>query len=165
MFFTAAASLARLRGQLRQMRALADSPQLFAESRLSAWTPSEHIDHLTKVTTSIVRRLLQPEAERVDKPFQLLGRVILAAGWIPRGRGKAPERLRGVRVDAAELHASLTTLEGKLDELTPQQIDDQRGPIVPHPRFGGMRPSQALRFAAVHNEHHLRIIADILRAK
>jgi hypothetical protein len=57
----------------------------------------------------------------------------------------------------------LTKLEGKFDELTAGHLADARGPIVPHPRFGGLRPAQALRFAAVHMDHHLRIIADIVR--
>lgn len=167
MFFTAATSLDRVRRQLGDMRTLADSPEtaLFAQSRLSAWTPSEHMDHLIKVTASIVNRILQLDAPRVDASVSALGRIILAVGRIPRGRGRAPERLRGARVGAAELHAGLTKLEGKIDELTAPHLDDLRGAIVPHPRFGGLRPSQAMRFAAVHNDHHLRIIAEILARK
>lgn len=165
MFFSAQSSLDRIRQQLAAMRALADSAdgQLFAASRLSAWTPAEHLDHLTKVTASVVNRLLQQDAPRVDAPLSVLGRIILALGRIPRGRGRAPERLRGARASAAELHASLTKLEGKLDELEEAHIAETRGAVVPHPRFGGLRPSQALRFVAIHNDHHLRIIADILR--
>ena len=164
MFFTAGQSLNRIRVQLNDMRRLADGPEqhIFATSMLSAWTPSEHLDHLVKVSASIVNRLLQLDAPRVDRPVSALGRIILAVGRIPRGRGNAPERLRGARVTPAELHAGLTKLEGKLDELTDPHLTDTRGPIVPHPRFGGLCPSQALRFAAVHNDHHLRIIADIL---
>lgn len=167
MFFNAAQSLERLHGQLAAMRTLADSPErdLFAESRHSAWTPSEHIDHLVKVSASIVNRILQPDAPRCETSVSALGRIILVCGRIPRGRGKAPERLRGARVAGAALHAGLTKLEGKLDELSDTHLADSRGAIVPHPRFGGLRPAQALRFAAVHNDHHLRIIADILRGK
>ena len=167
MFFSAGTSLDRVRRQLQDMRVLADSAEtaLFAESRCSAWTPAEHMDHLIKVTASIVNRILQLDAPRADTSVSALGRIILAVGRIPRGRGKAPERLRGARVGATELHAGLTKLEGKLDELTSNHLLDTRGAIVPHPRFGGLRPSQAMRFAAVHNDHHLRIIAEILSAK
>ena len=165
MVFSARNNLDRVRRQVQELRALAGAPelQLFAESPLSAWTPSEHADHLVKVTTSIVNRILQPDAERVDAPLRMIGRVILTIGRIPRGAGRSPERLRGVRVAPAELHAGLTKLEGKLDELTAELLADSRGAIVPHPRFGGLKPSQALRFAAVHIDHHLRIIKDILR--
>jgi hypothetical protein len=164
MFFTAGKSLDRMHRQLAAMRTLADSPErdLFAESRISAWTPSEHLDHLIKVSASVVNRILQSDAPHSDKRLAPLAHVILVLGWIPRGRGKAPERLRGARVAGADLHAGLTKLEGKLDELSEPHLADSRGPIVPHPRFGGLRPAQALRFAAVHNDHHLRIIADIL---
>lgn len=163
MFSNAGASLERVREQLRHMRALADSPRITAVAACSAWTPAEHLDHSVKVAASIVNRLLDLEAPRGDRPVSALGRIILALGRIPRGRGKAPERLRGARATAAELHAGLTKLEGKIDELDASHLADTRGAIVPHPRFGGLRPSQALRFAAVHNDHHLRIIADILR--
>jgi hypothetical protein len=165
MFFSAAGSIDRMRRQLQELRALVDAPdeRLFAESRHSAWTPGEHADHLIKVTASVVNRILQADAPRVDAPLKALGRLILAVGRIPRGRGKSPERLRGMRVTREELHAGLTKLEGKFDELTAGHLADARGPIVPHPRFGGLRPAQALRFAAVHMDHHLRIIADIVR--
>jgi DinB superfamily len=167
MFFRAGTSVDRVRRQLQDMRALADSPEsaLFTESRCSGWTPAEHMDHLIKVTASIVNRILQSDAPRGETTLSALGRIILAVGRIPRGRGKAPERLRGARVGAAELHAGLTKLEGKLDELTAPHLADTRGAIVPHPRFGGLLPSQAMRFAAVHNDHHLRIIAEILARK
>ena len=165
MFFTAGASLERVRAQLREMRALADSPQLLAEAHCSAWTPAEHLDHSVKVTASIINRLLDREAPRGDGGMSATGRIVLAVGRIPRGRGKSPERLRGARIGAAELHAGLTKLEGKIDELEASHLADTRGAIVPHPRFGDLRPSQALRFAAVHNDHHLRIIEDILRMR
>jgi DinB superfamily len=165
MFFTARTSLERMHRQVAALRTLADSPEsdLFAESPVSAWTPSEHMDHLIKVTASVVNRILQHDAPLCDKRLSPLAQVILVCGWIPRGRGRAPERLRGARTSAADLHAGLTKLEGKIDELAESHLADSRGAIVPHPRFGGLRPGQALRFAAVHNEHHLKIIGDILR--
>jgi hypothetical protein len=164
MFFSASQSLNRVRQQLAQMRAFADSgdPRLFATAQCSAWCPSEHLDHIVKVSESIVSRLLQMDAPATGG-VSPLGRIILAVGRIPRGRGNAPERLRGARISAAELHASVVKLEGKIDLLSDVHLAETRGPIVPHPRFGGLRPGQALRFAAVHNDHHLRIIEDILR--
>lgn len=165
MFSTAQSSLDLIRRQVAEMRALADSAdgQLFAESRLSGWTPAEHLDHVTKVAASVVNRLLQHDAERVNAPLSFIGRVVLILGRFPRGRGRSPERLRGARLTAPELHAGLTKLEGKLDQLEQAHLAETRGAVVPHPRFGGLRPGQALRFVAIHNDHHLRIIADILR--
>lgn len=163
MFFSASSNLTRLRAQLTQMRTLADSgePRLFCTAQCSAWSPAEHLDHTVKVSASIVNRLLQLDAPATPG-VSPLGRIILALGRIPRGKGKAPERLRGERVSGTDLHASLAKLEEKIGLLSDAHLAEKRGAIVPHPRFGGLRPAQALRFAAVHNDHHLRIIEDIL---
>lgn len=163
MFFSASQNLDRVRRQLAQIRTLAAAEsQLFTTAQCSAWCPSEHLDHIVKVSASIVNRLLQMDAPPT-KGVSALGRIILAVGRIPRGRGNAPERLRGARLSAADLHASVAKLEEKLGLLSDVHLAEKRGPIVPHPRFGGLRPAQALRFAAVHNDHHLRIIEDILK--
>ena len=163
MFSSASRNLERLRGQITRIRTLADSVDLDATCAVSGWCPSEHLDHTVKVSASIVNRLLQLDAPATSG-ISFLGRIIMTIGRIPRGRGKAPERLRGVRVTSADLNASLTKLEEKLSLLADAHLADKRGPIVPHPRFGGLRPNQALRFAAVHNDHHLRIIDDILKS-
>jgi hypothetical protein len=162
-----AAHLDRVRAQVAELRAFADKPeaQLCATAPFSKWNPSEHLDHTIKVTASIVNRLLDVGAPRGERPLTFIGRLVLLFGWIPRGVGKAPERVLGTRCSAAELHASLTKLEGKIGLLTAEHLDDRRGGIVPHPRFGDLVPTVALRFADIHARHHLRIIEDILKAK
>ncbi len=159
--------LDRVRAQVAELRTFADKPeaQLCATAPFSKWNPSEHLDHSIKVTASIVNRLLDTEAPRGERPLTFIGRLVLLFGWIPRGRGKAPERLRGAQCNSADLHASLTKLEGKIALLTDQHLDDKRGGIVPHPRFGDLVPTVALRFALIHTRHHLRIVEDILKAK
>jgi len=159
-------SLARIRTQLAAMRGLANrtEPELLTAAPCSEWSPSEHLDHAIKVAASIVNRLLDLEAPRGGRGVSAMGRLIMLVGRIPRGRGKSPERLRGTRQTAESLQASLAKLEGKLDLLAAQHLEPARGPVVPHPRFGGLTPPHALRFAVVHTDHHLRIIRDILAA-
>lgn len=163
MIYSPARSLTRFRNQLAAMCRLIDGPGLLAESPISAWTPAEHLDHLVKVGTAMVDRLLQPDVKSLTRGISPLGRLILVLGRIPRGAGKAPERLRGARVTPDELRASLDQLERLLTTLDGTHLDGKRGAIVPHPRFGGLTPAQTLRFAAIHNDHHLRIIEDVLR--
>jgi hypothetical protein len=154
----------QLSDQLAEMRRLSSLPdaQLFATCGLSRWSPSEHIDHSVKVMSSIVRRLLQADADP-GRPLSAVGRLILLFGWIPRGRGKSPERLRGARTTREELAAALDALASQLARLEASHLALARGPVVPHPRFGGMTPPQAVRFAAIHTKHHLKIVADLLR--
>jgi hypothetical protein len=153
-----------LEEQVAEMRRLSSLPdaQLFATCGVSRWTPSEHLDHTVKVMSSIVGRLLQRVAER-GRPLSPLGHLILLVRWIPRGRGKSPERLRGARASREELSAALDRVAKQLARIETSHLERARGRIVPHPRFGGLTPPQAMRFAAIHTQHHLKIVADMLR--
>ncbi len=156
--------LSRLQDQVTELRRLSALPdaQLFATCDLSQWTPSEHVDHSVKVMSTIVGRLLDLNAER-GRPFSFIGRLILLFGWIPRGKGKSPARLRGARATREELSTALDGLAAQLARLDATCLATSRGPIVPHPLFGSLTPPQAVRFAAIHTKHHLKIVADLLR--
>ena len=159
-------SLSRIRSQNERIRALVqsgDARLAAAQPRISAWSVSEHVDHVLKVAQSIVRRVNQADAEPGKRGITFLGRAVLLGGWIPRGRGKSPERLAGTRVAAAEIESSLAKLEQMMAAVVIDACESSRRPTVPHPLFGGLTPTQALRFAVVHTNHHLRIVADILR--
>ena len=157
----AVAELARIREQLERIGALCGDARLFTvNERVSARSPAEHVDHLLKVTKSILDRI--PSEEVVPRPFSFVGRCLLALRWIPRGIGRAPERLHGKRTTPEDLQARLARVTAALGTIDPAAIDAARIRNVPHPRFGGLTPAQALRFAAVHNEHHLKIVRDVL---
>ncbi|MEA2491245.1 MAG: hypothetical protein QOH21_3037 [Acidobacteriota bacterium] len=165
MFYTAAGSLKQLRKQVTSIRTFAQlpEPQLYASSPVSAWTPSEHLDHLIRVCTSIVELLLDPAARPLSRKINVIGRVILHAGRIPRGRAAAPKQFIAERTATAQLLASLDALEMAIARIPIADIPKRTDATVKHPRFGGLTPSQALRFVAIHNDHHLRIIADMLK--
>lgn len=158
--------LTRLNAQVDELRrrsSLGDA-ELAKSCGVSGWTPAEHLDHLIKVSSSIVRRLLDLEAVPLPSGINPVGRLILFLGRIPRGKGKAPERLRGTKVTAAELLASLDRLRADVERLQDAHLSRKRGPVVPHPRFGGLTAAQAIDFTVLHNRHHLQIIDDILKA-
>jgi hypothetical protein len=158
----AVAELARIRGQLERIDALCEDARLFTvNQRVSAWSPAEHVDHLLKVTKSILDRL--PSDEAVPRGTSLFGRALLALRWIPRGLARAPERLTGKQCTPEELRARLTRVTMAVAAVDGAAVDAARIRNVPHPRFGGLTPAQALRFATVHTEHHLKIVRDILR--
>jgi DinB superfamily len=157
----AVAELARIRGQLERIGALYGDARLFTTNeRVSRWSPAEHVDHLLRVTISILDRL--PSTEAVPGGISVLGRAILMLQWIPRGRGRAPERLAGKRTSPAQLARALEKVTAALAAVDPATIDGARIRNVPHPRFGSLTPAEALRFVSVHNEHHLKIVRDIL---
>lgn len=147
------------------MRALTRVPELLVcNERVSGWCPAEHLDHMTKVAGSVVS-VLGDENAQPRPGVTLMGRLVMLVGWIPRGIGKAPRRVLGTRAAAEDIHAAVAGLEQALEALPAAALSPARGPIVPHPRFGGLTPPQALRFIAVHNEHHLKIVRDILPSR
>jgi hypothetical protein len=159
--YPAVHSLARIREQFTRMRAIVQSPQLLDPvQKISNWSPAEHLDHTLKVALSIVNRLTKPEP--VEGSISFLGRVVLFVNRIPRGRGKSPAKLHGSRETPLVLETALAKLETRLAALAAADIDAARTPAVPHPRFGGLTPQEALRFMAIHTDHHLKIVDEIL---
>jgi hypothetical protein len=165
MFYTAAGSLRALRKQVTRIRAFAQLPEgkLFASSPLSGWTPSEHLNHLIRVCKSVVELLLDPAPRTLSRKINLMGRVILHTGRIPRGRAKAPAQFIAERAESAQLLAALDELEVAIARIPIADLPKRTDATVKHPRFGGLTPGQALRFVAIHNDHHLRIIDDMLK--
>jgi hypothetical protein len=166
MFYTVGSSLRKLREQVETIRTLArlPEPQLFASSTVSGWTPSEHLNHLIRVASSVTGLAIAPDTPPLANGINGVGRLILAVGRIPRGRAAAPDRFRAERAVSSAILDAVAGLEQTVARISPDDIARRRVPTVKHPRFGGLTPPQALRFVAIHNDHHLRIIADILRA-
>jgi hypothetical protein len=159
-------NMATLRAQLGELRAVAQLPeaQLFTvRQQVSGWSPAEHLDHTVKVAQSVIHRIGDAAAEPSPRKMSMIGRAVLLFGWIPRGKGKAPERLRGVLCTVEDLEARIARYESALATVTAPTAAAARLPIVPHPRFGGLTPAEAVRFVAVHTRHHLRIVADVLK--
>jgi hypothetical protein len=147
------------------MRGLAALPEarLFAETPISQWSPAEHLDHTIKVSRAIAGVIADSAAPVQPTRMSFAGKLVLTFGWIPRGRGKAPERLRGTRATAEQLVTALDRLLATLGDLAAGDLAARTTATVPHPRFGAMTPSEGLRFAVVHNAHHLRIVRDVLK--
>jgi DinB superfamily len=139
---------------------------------VSAWAPAQHVQHLQRMLAlayDAIRALDEGSDTRIQPSGHpgLAGRAILAIGWIPRGRGEAPERLlpepRPVRHELADAHARLREgLEG-LAPLLPR-LPRIHG-TLPHPILGPFRAKDWLRFGRVHTEHHLAIIDDLDRGR
>lgn len=146
---------------LEQLRgAVADAGT--AAPAVSSWSVGEHIHHcclsmigisksLRKSTTPMPRA--QPTVPRI---------AVLRFGFIPRGRARSPSFVVPIpSVPPAELQAMLqqsTELLGMAHAL-------ERSAWFAHPFLGPMNRDQALKFVLVHNRHHLKIVADILKQR
>ncbi len=158
------------------LRRLSDAPPSLDLHRpaVSGWSVGQHVDHLAasdEVVLAGLRRILKtagdPEAEAGSGSGpNLLARVCLLTGWIPRGRGQAPKAvLPGESVDAERLAARLDVLQDGLRSLEPELPRLAASSVrEPHPILGRLHPVEWLRFLQVHHRHHLKIVRDIRRA-
>jgi uncharacterized damage-inducible protein DinB len=132
--------------------------------RVSQWSVGQQLEHILLVDAAILGRVLEaPEA--IEAGPKAIGYVFLGLGWIPRGVGKSPERVRPTGRPLTELRLALTRHGEALARLagSPHLLARPEC-IVPHPRFGGLTGARALRFLDIHDRHHLRIVRDIQRA-
>ncbi len=165
MFFTYEGSRDAVR---RQFATMIDMPGKAGERlfeprpEVSGWSAGEHLDHSAKVAAAILRQMLKNEP--IDAPpINWIGRALLGAGWLPRGRGRSPERLRGAVVTPVVLEATYRELAGLLEDFPKRSALEPSRPLVKHPVFRGLNATQAMRFIAVHNRHHMKIVDEVLR--
>ena len=132
-----------------------------ARPLVSAWSVGMHVHHCCLSMIGISRTLQKSTPPRPRATPSLQRSVVLKLGYIPRGRAKSPSPvIPNPSVTPDEL------LE-LLDESVVHVRDAHtlaRDRWFVHPLLGLMDRDAALKFVLVHNRHHLRIVADILRA-
>jgi hypothetical protein len=111
-------------------------------------------------------------AGRADRPekiptrrVSLIGRLVLWLGFIPRGKGRAPDPFRPESVSAEALQRDLADVRQRLAALAASLGVIQRSDAsFRHFIFGELMPAEWLRFLGIHHHHHLKIIRDLRRA-
>ena len=133
------------------------------EPSVSEWSVAQHADHVAKVARWFLKGAASDWRAPEGTPgISLSGRFVLLTGWIPRGRGRAPEPVRGVEADAATLVSELAVCRELIERVHAGAGLATGGPLaLVHPLFGGLTAEQGVRFAAVHTRHHLKIVRDI----
>lgn len=165
-----AARHALVAAQLDQLIELAADRRLHdvGAARVSKWTVGKQLEHLLLSGSSVLdvlEKLTDGRRSPATGGTTLLGRIILATGFIPRGKGEAPEFATPTGRDAADLEAGLRRLAQRLADLAEQLRPlEESGWRARHPYFGALDIGQWMRFMEVHHRHHLKIVGDIRRA-
>ncbi len=148
----------RVLDQLVELEALLRAEDILVED-VSAWSVHKHVEHLLLANEGIFAMIAAGAAPDPVEPKSWLGRLVLLTGRIPRGRGQAPEGTvpAGLPRDALlALHARVKEAARTLDATALPE-----GVVGNHPVFGGFTATDWLRLMAVHDDHHLAIVADV----
>ena len=132
--------------------------------KISTWSVGDHCDH----TLLVARRILESVRENQEvagPPLKLMGRVVLATRFIPRGKAKSPASVLPQARERELLEAELETVRAVLAQIVSSvELLRSKKRVFQHPMLGAMTASEALEFAEIHTRHHLRIVRDIVKA-
>jgi hypothetical protein len=160
-------SLERIARQLTRVQELAPRCELRAPS-VSGWSVGEQLDHLLRASRSVLRRVASPPVDKSPdpSPTNLTGRLALWTGYMPRGRGRSPERILPQPHTAESLCESAATVADFVSGLRGRETEIRASrDRFRHPFFGGLSAAQWVRFVEIHQHHHLKIAEDICRAQ
>ncbi|MGE3164392.1 MAG: DinB family protein [Planctomycetota bacterium] len=128
---------------------------------VSAWSVGQHVHHCLLGTREIALALAQSQPGAQRPTFSLLRWVVLRMRWIPRGRGQSPD---SVLPDPHIARETLAHLAVEAAQAVQRARETSPDSWWRHFAFGVMNRDAALRFIAIHNDHHGKIARDILRA-
>jgi hypothetical protein len=138
---------------------------------ISAWSVAQHLDHLARAQRGCVaaaEHILarKPGTDLEGRPTEQ-GLEILRSGRIPRGMGEAPERARPAeQPDRNEIRRLLQDAQRGAAAIEARAAELPRATgRVSHHDLGPFSALEWLRFAEIHNRHHLAIIAELLEER
>lgn len=118
-----------------------------------------HIDHSLKVINGVIEVLKNASTNQQPK-VKLMGSICILFRYIPRGRGKAPERVLPPEIITKEdLEKQISLAKQNITMIS--NIDSRA--TFEHLYFGVLSKNQTIRFLETHTKHHLKIIRDILK--
>lgn len=140
---------------------------------VSEWSVANHLEHLLLADRwmfgwieSVVGAEASDESADPSGSPSPLGYVVLSTGFIPRGRGRAPDRTCPSDLAVSEILAGFRELRAQVEALEPRLGEvDALALTREHPVLGRFTPARWLRFAHVHHAHHEKIVRDILSAE
>ena len=119
-----------------------------------------HIEHSLLVIKQITATVAQSEPKLYKYKFNISRFFVFLSKTIPRGKAKAPK----VVIPVEEI--TIETLQESLKN-TYQAVaylkDCQEHQYFMHPFFGQLNKKQTIKLLAIHTQHHLKIIRDILK--
>tara|TARA_R110001583_G_scaffold130277_2_gene282029 strand:- start:501 stop:959 length:459 start_codon:yes stop_codon:yes gene_type:complete len=127
---------------------------------ISAVNVAWHLDHSLKVINSVSDALKQSTPKNYRATFSFLKSFIFLTNRIPRGKAKAPNHVVSKTVILKEsLEEQLIFAKNNLIEIKKLPAKSH----FTHPYFGMLPLKKSLHFLAIHTNHHLKIVEEIIK--
>lgn len=119
-----------------------------------------HIEHSCLVIIKIIETIQKSHPSKFESKFSLKKSIVFLTGNFPRGAAKAPSSvLPSENVSTEHLTESIAKARASVHAL----LNCEKNQYFLHPIFGNLNSLQTFRFLAIHTNHHLKIINDILQ--
>jgi hypothetical protein len=119
-----------------------------------------HIEHSLLVIKQITATVAQSEPKLYKSKFNVKRFFVFLTKTIPRGKAKAPKVV--IPVDEITIETLQESLKNTYQAITYLK-DCEEHQYFMHPFFGQLNKKQTIQFLAIHTQHHLKIIRDILK--
>ena len=131
-----------------------------SNSAISEAAVGWHLEHSLLVIKQITATVAQSEPKLYKSKFNVKRFVVFLTKIIPRGKAKAPKVV--IPVDEITIETLQESLKNTFQAITYLK-DCEEHQYFMHPFFGQLNKKQTIQFLAIHTEHHLKIIRDILK--
>ncbi len=131
-----------------------------ANQAVSQQSVGWHIEHSLLTMYIIVEALKNSNPKDYQKKFNFKRMMIFTLNKIPRGKAKAPNVVlpkKEITADSIIEHPQKMRI--KLNDLETLHANN----FFAHPYFGHLNLKQTIKLFALHTNHHLKIINDIIR--
>ena len=119
-----------------------------------------HIEHSLLVIKQITATVAQSEPKLYKNKFNVKRFFVFLTKTIPRGKAQAPKVV--IPVDEITIETLQASLKNTYQAITYLK-DCEEHQYFMHPFFGQLNKKQTIKFLAIHTEHHLKIVRDILK--
>lgn len=117
------------------------------------------ISHNLLVINSVCKEMINSNPSTYKWKFNKIRLIVLTTGKIPRNKVRAP---KNVTPEIFNLESVKIELEKAFSLVKRLNTLDKNTHFI-HPFFGDINLKTTKRFLAVHTEHHLKIMRDILK--
>lgn len=130
------------------------------QENISQVTVGWHLEHSLLALVKMITAVEHSNPADYKYQFNMKRLIVLTMGKIPRGRAKVPESVKPG--EGTTIENIIGLLEKAKQKVTLFETFAQ-DKFFTHPVFGDVKLRQAHKVIAIHTNHHLQIINDILK--